>query len=431
MSSTNPIPLLCASILIASCASQKPYELDLMPSPDLYAEAGADPFMQVDPGESIPWRRILYATDRVPAAGLADPFYENERGHVLRLGVGRVELDTDESITWEQLREISLLKNRTDRFPLNVAEVSELGVLADTYTAFLPHTLLPGDPAAPRREFARLVNERLASARDKDIFIYVHGYKVNFENPLLVAAEMWHFLGYEGVFVAYAWPSTPETLAYAGDLETTSYSARNLRLFVEYLARETDAERIHIVGYSAGTHLVNKTLHQMALLTHHLPEQEARGRHKLGHVILVASDVDPAVFLATLADGGKRISEVITLYESRSDKALDLSKRLLGRTRLGQVITEALPGPIAAYLADHHDIVLVDVGNAPNIEAGHGHAYFRQSPWVSSDLLLSLRYRVPPAERGLVPREDHAVWGFPSDYDARLIETIRRLNPSL
>ena len=94
----------------------------------------------------------------------------------------------------------------------------------------------------------------------------MHGYKVVFENPLLVAAELWHFLGYDGVFIAYAWPSTPKKLAYFSDLETTSLSAYNLRIFLEYLARETDAENIHIIGYSAGTRLVINALNQLALI---------------------------------------------------------------------------------------------------------------------------------------------------------------------
>ena len=63
--------------------------------------------------------------------------------------------------------------------------------------------------SVPSEQFAAKVNAKLAISRAKDVFIYLHGYKVVFENPLLVASELWHFLGYEGVFIAFAWPSTP------------------------------------------------------------------------------------------------------------------------------------------------------------------------------------------------------------------------------
>ena len=54
-----------------------------------------------------------------------------------------------------------------------------------------------------------------------------------FTNPLLISAELWHFLGYDGVFIAYAWPSTPKTLAYAADLETTALSAHFLQMLIQ------------------------------------------------------------------------------------------------------------------------------------------------------------------------------------------------------
>ena len=92
----------------------------------------------------------------------------------------------------------------------------------------------------------------------KDVYIYVHGYKVVYENPVLVSAELWHFLGYQGAFIAYAWPSTPNALAYVKDSDTSSGFARNLRLMLEFIAENTDVENVHILGYSNGTRLVSR-----------------------------------------------------------------------------------------------------------------------------------------------------------------------------
>ena len=110
-----------------------------------------------------------------------------------------------------------------------------------------------------------MINAHLARSRTKSINIYVHGYKVTFENPLLATAELRHFLGYDGVFLAYSWPSTPKTLAYISDSETASFSARNLRNFLRFLAEKTNARRINIIGDSAGTRVVSRAVADLAL----------------------------------------------------------------------------------------------------------------------------------------------------------------------
>ena len=40
-----------------------------------------------------------------------------------------------EGISWEEARRMSLLKNRTDKYPLKVVEVEELGILDKSMTA--------------------------------------------------------------------------------------------------------------------------------------------------------------------------------------------------------------------------------------------------------------------------------------------------------
>ena len=159
-----------------------------------------------------------------------------------------------------------------------------------------------GDPHAAAARFAMAVNAKLATSTRKDIYIYIHGYKVTFDNPVLVATELWHFLGYDGVFIAYAWPATPSRWAYLRDIETAAGFARNLRIFLEYLAEETQVEQIHVVGYSAGTRLVARALEQLALLNHERTAEEIHAALHLDHVILIGSDLDRQVLGAYMAD---------------------------------------------------------------------------------------------------------------------------------
>ena len=64
---------------------------------------------------------------------------------------------------------------------------------------------------------------------------------------------------------------------------------------------------------------------------------------------------------------------------------------------------------------------------------GNGHAYFRRSPWVSSDILMSLMYDFTPSERGLTRRAGHTAWSFPKDYTERLRKELskRKATPAM
>lgn len=411
---------------LTACATQKVNEINLMPAPDVYDEGAVDPFTDTHPIEKIPYEGILYATDRAPA-GAENHFYQNKRGNLVRLGFAKIKVGK-ENMTWEEARHISLLKNRPDKYPLKVTEVEELGILDRSFTIFTDPRLIMEEPHRPAKRFAELINEKLKHSKRKDIYIYVHGYKVVFENPILVATELWHFLGYDGVFIAYAWPSTPKALAYVSDLETAALSSHNLRILLEYLSEETEAARIHIIGYSAGTRVVINALAQLALLYSDQDKASIQRKHRIGHVILTASDFDRHLFGAYLVEGLLKVPQTLTIYMSGSDKALGFSSWLFGRDRLGQMWKDRKLGPtVVEYLQKHEEIIFIDVTHAASSAFGNGHAYFRQSPWVSSDILITLLYDLRPDERGLVRSTDIPIWDFPSDYIQQLRNALAKI----
>ena len=417
-------------LLLTSCATKNPSVIELMPTPDVYDDGAINPLSDDDPTKKIPYGGMLYATDRQPADA-EDHFYRNERGFLLRLGSARIVMGP-EGISWEEARRLSLLKNRTDKYPLKVAAVNELGVLDRTYSGFTDPALVSPNPRQPAERFAEFVNAKLELSERKEIYVYIHGYKVVFENPLLVTTELWHFLGYDGVAIAYAWPSTPNKWAYFSDLETAALSAHNLRIFLEYLASETDAERIHIVGYSAGTRVVITALHQLALLHVDEGQQAMQKRLKIGHVILVGSDFDRELFGDYIIDGLLKVPSSFSVYTSATDKPLGISRWLFRRERLGQMWRGYKPPPaVSDFLNQQENLHIIDVTDAESAAAGNGHAYFRQSPWASSDILVTLMHDLEPAERGLIRSTELPVWQFPPDYIQNLRSTLIRVNPEL
>ncbi len=422
--------LAAAVIGVAACASGGPYWIELMPAPEVYDDESINPFTDKDPIENIPYAGVLYATDRAPAAeGAKEHYYLNKRGHVLRVGTAQVALG-DEPVSWDEARRISLLKNRTDTYPLKVTQVEEFGILDRSHTVFTKAEL-GGEPSRePAKRFAAKVNNKLAISKHKDVYVYVHGYKVVFENPVLVASEIWHFLGYEGVFVTYAWPATPSKWAYFSDLETTTASARNFRLLLEFLAEETEAERIHIIGYSAGTRLVARALEQLALQHHDKTPAAVQRRLRIGQVILVGSDVDRQLFGTYLADGLLKVPGHLSIYVSDTDKALGLSRWLFTRDRLGQMWAEGTLTPVVSeYMWNTRNLSVINVTEAEGSASGNGHAYFRKSPWASSDILATLLYDLGPDQRGLERSQARPIWRFPPDYIERLRSALLEANP--
>ena len=400
-----------------------------MPVPEAFEEA-----IQVAPQQSPyvdlgPYKGILYVTDREPAtADDNSRFYQNDRGSALRVGSALIGYVGKEK-TVEELQEIALAKSGTRKFPLAVTELNEMGILGSA----LPYGKLTqlsqfGDTPSADESLTDAINAKLAQSARKDVYLYVHGYKVVFENPLLIAAQLWHFMGYDGVFMPYAWPSTPKRLAYFKDLETAELSANNLRLFLEFLAVKTNVEKVHIIGYSAGTRVVIEALQQLALKQQCNCESANRLNRVIGQIALVGSDYDRERWAAGVANGLLDIVDGMTIYVSETDKALGMSRFVFREGRLGQM-SEVPDAHIHEWLEGHKKLNFIDVTGVVGSKAGGGHAYFRTSPWVSSDLLSLLLYQFSPKDRGLERIDGDIEWTFPTDYNRRLGAAIRNQKP--
>ena len=419
--SFRTLPLLTCSLGIAACTSNGPLVFDLMPAPAAYTDTGIKLYQVAKEPEPFD---IFFATDREPA-GPNSPktsYYTSNRGAAVRIGSAMIGPAADR-VTWDDFRDNLMRKERGGGFPIKVNDVREYGILNDSIHDF--SRLSPAErshASAAERRYVGEINAKLAKSGSKTINIYIHGYKVTFENPVLTSSELWSYLGNEGAFIAYSWPATPRALAYFSDSETALYSARNLRNFLRFLAENTRVETINVVAYSAGTRVLSRALADLALQEGKRPSAEIRRRLKLGTAVLLAGDVDLGIIGGYLNDGVDRVVDQLILYQSDSDKALSVSRFLTNANRIGQSFdVDTLDPEVKDYLGKHPRVSVVDVSDADSARKGNGHGYLRGSPWVSSDLLMSLAYGLPPAERGLVRKAPGvALWTFPPDYIPRL-----------
>jgi len=422
-------------LLVAGCASTPVDQVDLMPAPDVYGDGLINPLPESNPWDKLPYQGLLYATDRAPATPEdREKYYLNDRGQIVRVGVARIRL-AEKKLEWEVARKVSMLKSRDGKFPVTVNGIDEWGILANTVPYWADINLMSdGNPPPDATDrFAKVINAKLNLSDKKDIYIYVHGFKVVYENPVLVSAELWHFLGYSGVFIAYAWPSTPSNLAYIKDSDTSAGFARNFRLMLEFLAVRTEVENIHVIGYSNGTRLVTRAMEQLALINIGKSTEDLYRRYRIANVILVGSDLDRGVFGSYVADGLLNVSKHLSIYMSNYDKALGISQFLTRRQRLGQMFGgrggELTPAGRAALIKYRDQISLINVSDAEGAKVGNGHGYFRSSPWASSDVLMTLYYGLKPKQRGLIEQEDMPVYSFPPDYITRLWDAIKDVDP--
>jgi len=429
------LTMALAAALLTACASKPIDEIQLMPAPDVYGDGLLNPLPDTNPFDRIPYDGILFATDRSPATKQdREQYYRNDRGQVVRLGLAEIQFGKKE-FTWEFARSISMLKSRSEEYPIKITNADEWGIMDSTMPYWFDVSLISEDelPADATDRFADAINEQLAVSKKKHVYIYVHGYKVVYENPVLVSAELWHFLGYDGAFIAYAWPSTPSKFAYIKDSDTAAGYARNFRLLLEFVAENTDAEEIHVIGYSNGTRLVLRAMEQLALIHEGESADEIWKQLRLRNVILIGSDLDRGVFGAYLSDGILNVSKHLSIYMSQYDKALGVSQFLTRRQRLGQLWGgkggEIHPLARQALIDFRDQVSFINVSDAEGSDTGNGHGYFLSSPWASSDILMTMYYGLTPEQRGLVEQEDLPVFTFPPDYISRLWNAIETVDP--
>jgi esterase/lipase superfamily enzyme len=412
---------LAGCLVLAGCASGSYDSVDLMPPPLLHQTGGFDPYGALTAESFAEQSALLYVTDRQPS-GADDRPYADARGHLLRGGVATVR-STPPFRDWNDIRTVTIEGRRAQNYVLSVSEVEEIGVLPVGLTPF--NVEAPADAALEEAaaDFAARIDHQLALSGSEDAVIFVHGYNVGFEYPLLVSKELQHYLGYRGAFITFAWPATPSRLAYFRDLETTDATVRTLRMFAQFLTERTRARRIHLIGYSAGSRIAFGAAYRLALEAAAAPDGDPPAR--LGDLILLGSDIDPVYFLQGVADGLLDVTDRVAVYMSETDSALGLSNFVFAQRRLGETLgPEDLSEALEAQLARIDRLELIDVSGAEGAEAGNGHWYFRSSPWVSSDLLLGLFSDLGPADRGLTRGPGTAVWRFSDDYATKLRQAV-------
>lgn len=182
-------------------------------------------------------------------------------------------------------------------------------------------TPLPGDRCLDQ------LRGDLARTRSPDLFIFIHGYNVTFEEAAMRTGQMTFDLRYEGIPLFFSWPSRGHLTGYGSDLMQADRSASDLAEFLTRVAQESGARQVHLVAHSMGNRALVGALTQIS---------GTNSGTRFDQVVFAAPDLDAGQFASDIAPRIRPVVRRATIYSSGSDLALWAS-RLWNRTvRLGQ-----------------------------------------------------------------------------------------------
>lgn len=252
------------------------------------------------------------------------------------------------------------------------------------------HVYLDSARPLSRAAFAGELRAALEVAGRREILLYIHGYNTDFGRSMRRAAQLAHDLDYDGVAMAFAWPSAGTMAGYLADLNNADWAAPHLAETLRMLTRDASVERIDLIAHSMGGRVLIQALDELA-----------RGRPAsdpplFGEVIFAAPDVDSDIFAAAMPRL-RPLAGRFTLYVSSNDVALATSRRLAGdHPRAGE------SGRGMVVIADMDTVDASAVGDGL-----FGHEYFGESAPVLNDIRLLLRDNSGAAERPRLVRHFH------------------------
>ncbi len=241
------------------------------------------------------------------------------------------------------------------------------------------------------------LSQRLKHTPTKEVFLYIHGYNSSFEDSTYTIAELWHFFGRQGVPIAYSWPAGGAGLlrGYSYDSASSEFTVYHLKQVIRLIASCPDVQKINIIAHSRGTDATINALRELHMEISGSGHQTGEVL-KLGTVVLAAPDVDVDVVIqkfTTVRLG--QVPDRFAMYICGNDKALSVASWLFdGIARLGKLQATVFTQEELEALRKSKRLQIID---ARVSDAGLlGHDYFQSNPAVSSDLVLLMRYKLPP-----------------------------------
>jgi esterase/lipase superfamily enzyme len=245
------------------------------------------------------------------------------------------------------------------------------------------HVVLKKTEELEEETFFQAIRDRLSSIpkEDKSCFVFIHGFNVDFENAARRTAQIHFDLKFQGVPIFFSWPSRANVRHYFSDRNEIEFSRYVIKQFLTDVADRSDAKRIHVIAHSMGADATCRAIAEMG----------EKGKI-FDQIVLAAPDIDREVFRRQIAPRLTKTANRTTLYCSKNDLALLLSRNFNDSMRAGDSSTGAL------VLQD------VDTVDASDIDTDLlGHSYYGDCLPLLNDVHELLQASLSPEERKLRP----------------------------
>ena len=221
-------------VFLTGCSSGH----ELMPTPNIYLHESGYPESLVPPLLQENQVDLLYFTDRAPDNdGQSELNYGSKRS--ASMAFGSVIIEIGEGLSWSDLVKASESEQRDSSLALKVTSITEQGRFPQTPYPFsivdgmwINDVKVEAEHDRIATEFRKELNRRLMMSNDKTVLVFVHGFNNTFDFAASSLAEVWHFLGRQGVPILYTWPAASGGLfGYFTDRESGEFTIYHLKQF--------------------------------------------------------------------------------------------------------------------------------------------------------------------------------------------------------
>jgi esterase/lipase superfamily enzyme len=411
------LAVLAVAALLLACGRDGERSFTMFPAPIVVKDARLDFARFVEPERREADVDVFYATTRAPAPEGHPERYGRRRGDAMRLGVARVQLG-EPGWTFADLVESDLDSGIDSLRPARVTSVEEFGA----------------EGSAAEAALLAAIDRQVQSSRTGEAVIYVPGYRVSFDQVMVMMGTWAHYLGRSSAVVAFSWPTGTSVWNYLLDCPRARAYVPDIARLIALVAERSQARRVNLIAFSCGSPLLAEAL--VELRNRH-PEEDSTAlqrRYRIANALFVAADIDLQTFARAHLPALDDVARRTEVYLSENDGALRFASLLSRASRLGRPRFEELTREELATLAENERLVGIDVAGVPGpheLFGMRGHGYFVANPWISSDVLLSMIYPFDPAWRGLVHGPGRGLWTFPDDYPERVGAAVHEVAPEL
>lgn len=229
--------------------------------------------------------------------------------------------------------------------------------------------------------------------KGRNIFVFIHGYNVSFEDAARRTGQMAFDLKFPGAPIFYSWPSQANWYSYGTDQENIALSTTQIREFLVDIATRSNADTVNLIAHSMGN----------VGLTAALSEIEKGAKPHFNQVVLAAPDIDADTFKNQIATKIVTKARRTTLYTSKSDLALIASRYFNRGDRAGDSGSQV----VVLDGIETIDATAVDSSLL-------GHSYYGSNVTVLDDLGQLLRNQPITARHylKLIATGSQSYWAF-------------------